>query len=160
MENRVLGMTDGPEPKREDGEVDWIRGVEPATPTYAAFQEDRFDPEGPRRSRVGPFESYAAAAEFVGVNFWFGGIDYWNGSRWLLDVEGEVLLPSGPDQRRRLSAVADDLAGTEAVLRRAALLLGREDLAGDVRGVGPKVGELAHVVHDIVARLRAAVGSD
>ena len=102
--------------------------------------------------------SYAEAAAFVRLNFWFNGVDYWDGERWVLDVRGEVFLPGGPAQKRRLRELVTDLAHAESVLRRAVLLLGREDLAGDARGVGHRLEEAADVVGDAVVRLRATVG--
>ena len=72
----------------------------------------------------------------------------------MLDVEGEVLAPSG--QQRRLSELAGDLDEAEATLRRVVLLLGREELTGDALGVGRHLDGAADVVVAMAARLRAA----
>ena len=144
-------------PDDESPEPTWATVGEPGVASYAAFKRDIFDLECPR-ARISPFVSYAEAAAFVRLNFWFNGVDYWDGERWVLDVRGEVFLPGGPAQKRRLRELAADLAHAESALRRAVLLLGREDLAGDARGVGHRLEEAADVVGDTVVRLRATVG--
>ena len=144
-------------PDVEADEPTWATVGEPGVASYAAFNLDMFDLECPR-ARISPFVSYAEAAAFVRVNFWFNGVDYWDGEQWVLDVRGEVLLLGGPAQKQRLRELAAELARADSALRRAALLLGREDLAGDARGVGPRLSETANVVGDAVVRLRAAAG--
>ena len=141
----------------ESPEPTWVTAGEPGVASYAAFKRDIFDLECPR-ARISPFVSYAEAADFIRVNFWFNGVDYWDGERWVLDARGEVLLPGGPAQKRRLRELAADLARADLALRQAALLLGREDLVGDVRGVGPRLEEAADLAGDAVVRLRAAAG--
>ena len=144
-------------PDDESPDPTWATAGEPGVASYAAFKRDVFDLECPR-ARISPFVSYAEAADFVRVNFWFNGVDYWDGERWVLDVRGEVLLSGGPAQERRLRELAAELARADSALRRAVLLLGREDLAGDARGVGPRLDQAAGVVGDAVVRLRAAAG--
>lgn len=133
----------------------WIADGEAGVVSYAAFKLELFDPDG-SRVHVRPFATYAEAAEFVRANFWFNGVDYWDGERWVFDVEGEVLAPSGPEQKRRLSGLAGDLDEAAATLRRVVLLLGREELTGDALGVGRHLDGAADVVVAMTARLRAA----
>lgn len=135
----------------------WITEGEAGAVSYAAFKLEMFDPDG-TRVHVRPFATYAEAAEFVWVNFWFNGVDYWDGERWVFDVEGEVLAPGGPDQQRRLGELADSLDEAEAILRRVVLLLGREDLEGDANGVGRHLEEATNAIEGMSARLRAAAG--